>query len=176
MNLTKKQLYLLAIGAVILIAAVAAGAMYFSPKPADQGNQNEALANQPEITATSTAATSTEATTTPAVKKPAVKVAPQPAKPALTYDQAKEIYAGRKFQFNASCQIAPMSMVVKNSTTIMLDNRSEASRTITIGSKKYIVKANNFLLVNITAPAPYPQNLSIACNSQYNVGKITVAQ
>lgn len=167
MKLTQKQLYLIIGGlAVLAILAVVIGLKCQAPASPEPANLNASA--QPEAPV----ATTTAATTTPA-KTSTKTPAKTPAKSALTYEEAIKKYGGWRIQFDSACQPSITSMTLKNKSVIMLDNRSTAKQTITIGEKKYTVNPLNFLIVSVTA-SPLPQTLSIACDSRYNVAQIYV--
>lgn len=168
MKLTQKQLYLIIGGlAVLAILAVVISLKCQCPASPEPANLNASASE-----ATTTAATTTAATTTPPKTSTKTPAKP-PAKPALTYEEAIKKYAGWRIQFDAACQPSITSMTLKTGSAIMLDNRSAAKQTITIGAKKYTVNFFNFLIVSVTA-SPLPQTLSVACNGRYNVARINV--
>ncbi len=88
-----------------------------------------------------------------------------------TYNQLVNEYAGRIVQFDASCQIIPSAPTFKNGTTIMLDNRSDMVRIISIAGVKYTLDKYGYKVITLTSPK-LPKQLSINCDNKVNVGSI----
>src|SRR3989344_4269646 len=90
--------------------------------------------NQP----TNTAKTAPKTTTKPKTS---------PVTVTLDYEDAVELYAGRRFQFNNNCQVTPVSATYKNGTSVMLDNRSAYSQTVSIDGKSYGLSGYGFKII-----------------------------
>jgi len=176
MNLSKKQKYF-AIGisgavAIMLIVGLAAFLKQRSAAGVPSVNSADVPAAVSDL---QPAATTTPTSTVNTIKKSKPPAA-NTAKKVLTYEEASKLYAGHKFQFDANCQASPMSMIVKNGASIMLDNRGGTVRNVSIGAKKYSLAAYNFLIITIAESKPFPKTLSLSCGSQYNIAKITVLE
>ncbi|MEK7583245.1 MAG: hypothetical protein AAB483_02495 [Patescibacteria group bacterium] len=97
-----------------------------------------------------------------------------PAK-TLSYEDALKKYPGTRFQFDTTCQARPSSMVIKKGTPVMLDNRANVARTITIGTTKYTLAKYGFRIVTPTS-AKYPVTFFIDCDKQQNVATLLIQQ
>lgn len=91
------------------------------------------------------------------------------AERALTYSQALKQYQGKTVQFDATCQANPDRQVFKTGTSIMLDNRSNVSRSVKLGST-YTLGAYGFRIVKLNTLGTF----NVDCGTSQNVATITV--
>jgi hypothetical protein len=82
-----------------------------------------------------------------------------PSAAVLTYEQAIDLYVGRRFQF-VNCRGNPGSMVVTKGTKFLLDNRDPAAHTIVVGKASYRVPGLGFAV----ATASTVGLLNITCD------------
>ena len=104
-----------------------------------------------------------------------VSPAPTTISKTLTYADALAKYDSTRFQFNASCQASPAQRVIKKGTAVMLDNRANVARTVTIGTTKYTLAKYGFRIVTPTS-AKYPVTFIIDCDKQQNVATLLIQQ
>ena len=109
------------------------------------------------------------ATVVPA-KKPTTTTAANPTSGKSYSDLVKE-YSGRLIQFDQRCQSFPNNVTYKNGTSILLDNRSDLARDITIGGTKYSLAGYGYQVVTLSSSS-LPKEMGVSCGSQGNVGKI----
>jgi outer membrane protein OmpA-like peptidoglycan-associated protein len=160
-----KKIWLVS-AAIVLIAA---GAVYLNrmkPPVPVQNTEN----NQPNNSSEQTKNEEPKPEDKPATKP--AQTQPKPATPS-SYGDAVKQYEGRRFQFNDSCQATPTSMAVKNGTSLMLDNRSNKSKTITFNLKKYTLEAYGYKIVTASNSA-LPATTFIDCNSSQNVATVNI--
>ncbi len=156
-NFKNNQPMLLGFGIIAIVAVIAIALQY-------------KVANTPV----------TEEPTTPDTSAPTTTPVGTPTKPgtttgALTYEKALVKYKGYMLQFNTQCQSNPTRKTVKNKTTLMLDNRTNAKKTITIDGKIYSVPAYGYSLATFTN-SKLPHISTINCGSQNNVAQVTIEQ
>ena len=106
---------------------------------------------------------------TGATAKPVAKKSVTPLPKSYT-ELAKE-YEGRRIQFDDRCQMIPLSPTYKNGTSVMLDNRSTSTKSVTIGSVKYDLSAYGYRVITLSSSS-LPKELAISCGSSGNVGRI----
>ncbi len=90
---------------------------------------------------------------------------------ALSYTQLVEQYGTNRIQFDQDCNATPKSAVFKNGTRILLDNRSNQARTISVSGSNYSLVAYGYRVVTLSSPS-VPMTLNINCNTKFNVGTI----
>lgn len=90
---------------------------------------------------------------------------------SLSYAQALEKYSGSRIQINSSCQFAPASAVYKVGTNVMLDNRSDASKSVLFNGTRYTIPGYGFKVVTLSTAKTF----QVDCGSYQNVATITVA-
>ncbi|OGN28111.1 MAG: hypothetical protein A2941_00060 [Candidatus Yanofskybacteria bacterium RIFCSPLOWO2_01_FULL_49_17] len=88
-----------------------------------------------------------------------------------TYTQLVAEYVNRTIQFNSSCQATPATFVLKNNTSVLLDNRANVARTITVDGKAYALGAYGYQVVTLYSPT-LPHTVGINCGSSVNVSSI----
>ncbi len=107
-----------------------------------------------------------------ATVKPSTSVAKATPTPVTkTYTQLLAEYGTRRIQFNASCQATPSTFVLKNNTSILLDNRANVARTITVDGTAYSLGAYGYQVVSLSSPS-LPHTVKINCGSSVNVGTV----
>ena len=80
-------------------------------------------------------------------------------------------YEDRTLQFNESCQASKESTVgFKQGTDVLLDNRSDSSAKIVIGSRTFNLKAYGYKVIDLGSVGTY----KIDCNENQNVLTLTV--
>lgn len=159
-NLKNKKVL---IGIVVVILVI----WYFS------SGSNNAGVNSTTATTTPAVATTTKTTTT-TVKKAVVPVANQPV--SLSYENALKAYPGSlRIQLSGTsfCQANPTTVMYKNGTSIMVDNRAAMSRTIKIGVTPYTIEGYGFKIIKLSSSV-LPATLIMDCGSQQNIAKITL--
>ena len=119
----------------------------------------------PTITASTSISVSSAPKATPA----------QTNKPILSYQEALNKYGGTRFQFNSACQATPTHMVIKKGSAIMLDNRANVARTVSVGTTKYSLMPYGFRIVVPTSKT-YPATMLIDCGAQQNVATLLIEQ
>jgi hypothetical protein len=94
----------------------------------------------------------------------------------IAYGQAINVYVGKIIQFDPTCSAKPSYQVFKKGTVIMLDNRSNTDRKITLDSKIYTIKAFDYILITLTTTAQLPHVISIDCDGRQNSATINLQQ
>jgi hypothetical protein len=102
-------------------------------------------------------------TSTGTVKTPVV---------SITYQQALVKYKDRRIQLAQDCQATPTNVTYKNGTSIMIDNRSNATRVVKVGSS-YTIKPWSFKVINLTS-STLPATWLVDCGAQQNVATILI--
>ena len=105
--------------------------------------------------------------TTPAPGAPVVA----PAK-VLSYAEALVLYKDKRIQLDSICQASPANPTYKNNTKIMIDNRSDQTRTVKVGSTMTI-KPWNFRIVNLSS-STLPTTWLVDCDKSQNVASILI--
>lgn len=107
-------------------------------------------------------------------KTPAVSTAVKPVvTPVLDYGQAVQQYAGRRIQFDKTCQAIPNKITFKSGGSVMLDNRSGDARTVSLNGKPYVLAGYGFRIVALSS-ATLPFTYTLDCGGAQNVGTITI--
>ncbi len=142
----------------IVVAVVVVGGYFWmqSDSSTDTPSAQQSATPTSVVKATVKPSTSTKATPTPVTK---------------TYTQLLAEYSNRRIQFNASCQATPSSFVLKNNTSILLDNRANVARTITVDGTSYSLGAYGYQVINLSSPT-LPHTVKINCGSSVNVGTV----
>ena len=106
--------------------------------------------------------------------KPVKKASVVGSAVSMSYEQALATYKDSRIQLGSTdlCIATPRISTFKNGTTIMIDNRSEQSRSVTIGGK-YSVDPYGFVLVKL-ASNKTPETFYVDCNMQQNVATILI--
>ena len=113
--------------------------------------------------------TTPDATPAPVAGTP-VRVAPN-----LSYDKALIAYKDHRIQFDAKCQATPNTQTYKDLTGLMLDNRSDTARTITVGAS-YTIPAFGFKIIYLPDVSRQPRTILVDCGKQQNVATLLVQE
>lgn len=140
----------------ILIVALLVLATYFILR-----TDKEAIPEGTDTTPVATTTTTTTTTVTPPATTPAQ---------ALAYAEALKKYADKRIQITSTCQVVPNNVTYKNGTTIMIDNRSDKTKSVKIGSI-YTVGAYDFRIITLSS-AQLPATFYVDCDKQQNSGTI----
>ncbi len=92
----------------------------------------------------------------------------------VSYANALKMYEGKRIQFNSACQASPSNMVLKAGDKIMLDNRHEVGKTVSVGASKYNILGYGYLIITPRGSGAYPQKILIDCGKQQNVATISI--
>ena len=94
--------------------------------------------------------------------------------PELSYTETFTKYQnGNLLQFGQGCQARPISMVLKNGSDLMLDNRENKEEVITFGNIKYTLPAYGYEVVNLTVKN-VPVTYQVDCSTAQNVATIVM--
>lgn len=88
----------------------------------------------------------------------------------LTRADATQKYAGNIIRFSGDCQADQSEITATENTTIMIDNATDARRTITVGAKSYSVGSERYTLSWLNTGAG---ELSVTCDGK-EVSKVVV--
>src|SRR3989339_2078972 len=140
MSISKTQVLYVA---SIFISGLVVGAIAYSlTRPRDAKTTNE------DTTALSQDQSATTTATTTAQQSPKPKRAGVDIDKRLTYQQAIEIFDGRRIQFENCFTLQP-SMTLKGGTQIMLDNRSPDPHEIRLDGVPYRLWDYEFKVVTL---------------------------
>ena len=90
----------------------------------------------------------------------------------LAYGDAVKLYGNKRIQFDPNCNVVPNKSVFNEGTKIMLDNRSDKSRSVYLDRVKYILGAYSFKTVVLTTTQKLPRTILIDCGTGRNNGQI----
>ena len=91
----------------------------------------------------------------------------------LSYGEAINKYQNKRIQINDSCQLNPSSMVLKNGTAVMFDNRSATSKNLSLGGTRYSLSGYDFRILTLSRNT-LPATIVIDCGSGKNNGQVTL--
>lgn len=121
-------------------------------------------------------ATATPSSAAQASKSP-VAIAKKTATPAptqtSTYTQLVTQFGSNRIQFDANCRATPSTVSFKNGTQILLDNRANQSRTISVGGTNYYLGAYGYQVITLSS-STLPKKLDVSCNNQINAATINL--
>lgn len=144
---------------ILIAVVVVAGAVWWSQQPVSDTpiislNGNTTTSPSPSVTVKKTTikTTSTVTGSTPANTA---------AYSSLVTQYSK---TGHLLQFDASCHVTPGQIVIKTGTQIMLDNRSNLTQTVNVGSTVYTLPAYNYRVVTVTS-SRLPSDIGVDCKS-----------
>ncbi len=92
---------------------------------------------------------------------------------AMNYTQLVQQYGNNRIQFDQNCTANPSSMSLKNGASIMLDNRSNQSKVVTINGVKYNLGAYGYAIAKISSPT-LPTNIGVSCDTRVNTSTINL--
>ena len=90
----------------------------------------------------------------------------------LSYAQALTQYKDARIQIDQDCQARPNNVTYKNNTSIMIDNRTNITRTVKVGSI-FSVKAYGFKIVKLSSTT-LPIIWHVDCDKSQNVATILI--
>ena len=89
---------------------------------------------------------------------------------AVNHDNALYLYRGQVVQFNDNCRANPVIMTLSAKNVVMLDNRSQYQRTITVGPRTYSVAPYDYVLASFNDVGQY----DVSCDSAQKVGIVSI--
>lgn len=147
---------------IIVVLVVIAGVWWFNG-----GSSSVSL-----FPSASTSPTAAGATKTPTSYK-ATRTPTPVATSDLSYSQLVTQYGSNRIQFNASCQASPSSVVFKNGTSILLDNRSNQTQVISLNGASYTLVPFGYRVVTLSSTS-LPKAIGVTCNEQVNTSTINL--
>ncbi len=127
---------------------------------------DESTSPSSPTTDTNTAGAPTTSSTSPSNPKPTA---------TLSYSQAVNTYSKSRIQFDANCQANPTSFTIKTGVKVMLDNRANSARTVTVDGTAYRLSAFGFRIISI--PYSYlPYTAVLDCGTGKNSAKVTIVR
>ncbi len=149
---------------VVIVVAIVAGAWWLNRDSSD-------LSLSPGV---SSSPTPVGATKTPAVSNSKVTPKSSPTVTSnLSYTQLVALYGSNRIQFNQDCKGQPGSMVLKNGTSILLDNRSNKTQVITLNGASYTLVPYGYRVVTVSSSS-LPKDIGVSCNDSINAGMINL--
>ncbi len=146
----------------IIVIAIAAGAVWWFNGGTGKLSTPGTSAS-PSVSASATPKVSGQA-------KTSASPSPMPTS-TLSYTQLVQLYANKRFQFDSSCNSQPSSMVLKNGSNILLDNRANETRVIVLNGASYTLPAYGYRVVTVSNSV-LPQKIGVTCNGKVNSGMI----
>ena len=159
-KLTQNQTILIIV--VVLAAVVVAGYLVQKTQPAP--SVGTTANTQPQTPSSGTQGVQTSTATGNTVSMAT----------ALSYNDALKIYAGRRIQFDASCQVYPYYNTFKNGTKVMLDNRLNQGRTVYLNDVQYYLGPYGFRIIALSTANALPYTIMIDCGTGKNNGTIVL--
>lgn len=83
----------------------------------------------------------------------------------------QQYQSGGRIQFDDKCNAAPNQITIDNGATIMLDNRTNQNKRISIGGNTYELAAYGYKIATLTSQG---SNLQIGCNENSQAGQIKI--
>lgn len=146
---------------IILILGMSAVGSYIITS-----NQSPAkVSDSPVIIETPTTTTQSASTEQPITAK----------RNALSYSQAINLYSKNRIQFDSYCQANPTSLTIKSTVPLMLDNRSDSPRSITVDGTTYSLLPYGFKVITISF-SRLPHTAVIHCGSSKNSARVNVVR
>lgn len=96
-------------------------------------------------------------------------------KVSLSYADALVKYADKRIQLDSSCQARPNVVTYKDNTGIMIDNRSDQTRTVKVGGT-YTIKPYGFKIIILPNITTAPKSILVDCDQSQNVATILVQE
>ena len=94
---------------------------------------------------------------------------------SISYADALVKYADRRIQLDPMCQAHPNNITYKDNTGIMIDNRSEKTRTIKIGAT-FTIKPWGFKIVVLPDVYLKTTTILVDCDQSQNVATILIQE
>ena len=93
----------------------------------------------------------------------------------ISYANALVKYADRRIQLDTICQAYPNTVTYKDNTGIMIDNRSQKTRTVKVGTT-FTIKPWGFKIVVLPDVYLASKTLLVDCDGSQNVATILVQE
>ncbi len=123
-----------------------------------------------EGTTTTVKDITSEVVSAPSITTPQSKAA-KIASSELSYGAAVNLYATRRIQVVANCQLNPTSISLLNNTSVMFDNRTPESKMIALDGTKYTLTGYGFRIITLKSGI-LPHTVRIDCGSGVNNGQV----
>lgn len=94
---------------------------------------------------------------------------------SISYADALVKYADKRIQLDPMCQAHPNNITYKDNTGIMIDNRSEKTRTVKIGAT-FTIKPWGFKIVVLPDVYLKSKTILVDCDQSQNVATILVQE
>jgi hypothetical protein len=136
-------------------------------------NMNKTAVVTPEVPASDTVTSAQTPSSTEDVS--AGDINAQTPQAVISYNDALNLYAKTRIQFNNSCQVVvPNVTTFKNNTLLMLDNRSASTRTLHLGFMGNVtIKPWAFKIVMFSS-STLPRAVIVDCDHSQNVTTISL--
>lgn len=92
---------------------------------------------------------------------------------ALTYTAAVKKYGERRLQLDEQCQAQPTNLTFKAGTAVMVDNRSDNTRAVTVGTRNYTIQPWGWAIVSMPSVRAQTR-LMVDCDALENVATFLV--
>ncbi len=148
---------------LVIVAVIFGGWLWLNHEKAVAPGGSAGLGATSTLTGTSTSPTSSQ----PA----AANKDGGGAHPTLTYGEAVATFSTRRIQFDANCVAIPSSIVLKNGTNVMFDNRSPESRSFALDGTRYSLRGYDFRILTLRA-STLPHTIVVDCGNGRNNGQI----
>lgn len=106
---------------------------------------------------------------------PAQQQTTTPKRSTLSYSQAINLYSKSRIQFDSYCQANPSSLTIKSTTPLMLDNRSDSPRSITVNGVPQTLVPYGFTVITVPFQR-LPHTAIINCGSSKNSARISIVR
>lgn len=90
----------------------------------------------------------------------------------ISYQDALARFKDARIQLDSNCQASPNNSTYKNGANIMIDNRSDKTRTVRVGST-FTIQPWGFKIVRLSS-ATLPATWYVDCDSSQNVATILI--
>lgn len=150
---------------VLVLAIIVLGIVFYmkSKEPAvevEQQSQTPATTQSNNVSTTKPASTTSNTGNKPV---------------SMAYEDALVKYKDRRIQLNTACQANPNVVTYKDNTGIMIDNRSDKTRIVKVGSS-YTIKPWGFQIVVLPDIYLKSKTLLVDCDKSQNVATILVQE
>jgi hypothetical protein len=114
---------------------------------------------------------STTPPATPATTAPSSTTTMKEPTGSAAYLAALNTYAKSRIQLDDTCQALPKSMVIINGSKVMLDNRSQFTRTVSINEMSYTIVPYGWQIVYLYSKS-VPTTVTLNCDTDINVAQV----
>lgn len=90
----------------------------------------------------------------------------------LSYTEALQKYKTNRLELNQDCRANPINSTYKNNTSIMVDNRSNKTRTVKVGSV-FSIEPYGFKIVKLSS-GNLPDTWYVDCDGSQNVSTVLI--